>query len=320
MKKLSLVTIILFVLSHYAFAEPSAPTSTVQSVPVEAINVPDVEDTDTSPVTDMDPLTEDESVFVDTHLKAVPKTDHDENAEYHYTIDVTYPQIAGGTLSPTTQQFNQIIHQMIQKEIDQFKNSVKMDLIHMNTLPEEARKNTFNIDYDIDVIKPDSKTSIVSVRLSIEGMQAGRAHPFHAHRVLNFDLTQGKELALKDLFKKNASYLTTIANYSHNKLNQTLQDKWLIAEGTKATSDNYKNWNIQADSLLITFDEYQVAPYVDGAQEVEIPLAELTQWIAADAPVMAEFKKPTIPTEKTKKIASNQQWSKTTYNPSDLLN
>jgi hypothetical protein len=300
MTKFSLfvATIVLLFPCAFAIAEPSqiATThSTVETVPYDTVNIPNDEDiNNTSPLTDIDPMTDDESLIINDHLKAVPKTDHDENAEYHYTIDVTYPQIMGDSLSQEAQQFNQVITSMVNDQVNQFKNIVKLDAVHMNTLPEELRNNTFKIDYDIDVIKPDTQLSVVSVRLSIEGMQAGRAHPFHAHQVLNFDLTHGKALVLNDLFKKNAAYLQAIAKYSNNKLNQTLNDKWLIADGTKADLKNYKNWNLEADSILITFDEYQVAPYVDGPQEVEIPLAELKKWFAADAPVMAEFKSPSL--------------------------
>ncbi|MBV8801955.1 MAG: DUF3298 domain-containing protein [Gammaproteobacteria bacterium] len=333
MKKLIIFVATTFLSVNYTFAGPvqtpiNLPNATVQSEPVDAVNIPDTEDADTNPVTNMDSFSDDESIFINTQLKAVPKTDHDENDELHYTIDATYPQIVGESLTPKELTFNKTVSNMVNKEINQFKNSVKMDAVHMNTLPEELRQNNFKLDYDIDVIKLDATTSILSVRLSMEGMQAGRAHPFHSHQVLNFDLSHGKELALKDLFKKNVNYLAAIAKYSNNKLNETLKDKWLIADGTKPNLENYKNWNIEADSLLITFDEYQVAPYVDGPQEVEIPLAELTKLIAADAPVMAEFKNlAKLPAAEelavkdvNKKIALNKPMSKKVYTTSDLLN
>jgi hypothetical protein len=315
MKKISLFAVTSLLLATVAFAEPSETTTNSTNNIVEAVDVTDFDNINTSPVTEIDSTTENESVLIDNHLKAVPKTDHDENAEYRYTIDVTYPQIAGDNLSEAAQQFNQTMTKMVDEEINKFKNNVKLDAAHMNTLPEEVRKNYFKIDYDIDVIKPDAQVSIISVRLSTEGMQAGRAHPFHAHQVLNFDLTHGKILALNDLFKKNSKYLAAIAKFSNTKLNESLQDKWLIADGTKPKPNNYKNWNLQNDSLLITFDEYQVAPYVDGPQEVEIPLAELSKMLALDAPVMAEFKQPTAinspksiaKTKEVKKVADAQQ-------------
>jgi hypothetical protein len=82
-------------------------------------------------------------------------------------------------------------------------------------------------------------------------------------------------LTLNDLFKPKTKYLAVIANVAKQKLNEQLADKWMIAEGTQPLAKNFKNWNLENDGILITFDEYQVAPYANGAQEVEIPYADL---------------------------------------------
>jgi len=59
----------------------------------------------------------------------------------------------------------------------------------------------------------------------------------------------------------------------------------MVTQGTKPESKNFKNWNLQADSILITFDEYQVAPYVYGTQEVEIPYSVLEKILSAKSPI-----------------------------------
>jgi hypothetical protein len=123
-------------------------------------------------------------------------------------------------------------------------------------------------------------------------MQAGRAHPYHQHQVFNFDLVNNKELALSDLFKPNADFLQAIAKYSSTKLQDSVneKDKWMLVEGTKPTLKNYKNWNIEADAILITFDEYQVAPHMYGPQEVEIPFEDLKTLLSKQAEVIASAK------------------------------
>ncbi len=233
--------------------------------------------------------TEDEAVIVNNHLKIVSKSKNEENPLLNYTIEATYPQMIGAPLSNAAKNFNQEINTLVTSEIEQFKNNVKRDLPHMKTLPEEVKHNTLHIDYDVDVIHPEPLL-LVSVRLNIEGMQAGRAHPYHAYRVLNFDLTHGKALALSDLFKPKTNYLKTLSKYSNKQLNASLEDKWMISKGAKPNPDNYKNWNIQADSILITFDEYQVAPYTNGPQEVEIPFAELKNIFSSQALIISSAK------------------------------
>jgi hypothetical protein len=230
-----------------------------------------------------------EAVTINNHLKVISKSQNEEDSQLHYTINATYPQITGNPLSQAANSFNQQISNIVNSEIQQFKHSVKRDLPHMQTLPEAVRNNSFSIDYDVDVIHPD-KLTLISVRLNIEGMQAGRAHPFHMYKVLNFDLTHGKELALSDLFKPKTNYLQTLSQYSTKKLNSSLQDKWMIASGAKANTTNYKNWNLQDDSILITFDDYQVAPYSNGPQEVEIPYSALQKIFSSQALIISSAK------------------------------
>ncbi len=44
----------------------------------------------------------------------------------------------------------------------------------------------------------------------------------------------------------------------------------MIANGTAPDLKNYQVWNLESDGILITFDEYQVAHYAYGPQEVHI--------------------------------------------------
>lgn len=232
------------------------------------------------------PGPESESVAITDQLKIVPKTIHDANQELHYKIDVNYPQIVGSDLPASAQLFNKAASDMANEEVQQFKKYVIADMPHMQTLPDDVKHNSLSIDYDIAVVKPANQTDI-SVRYSYEGSQAGRAHPYHKYSVLNFDLTNGKVLELADLFKPKANFLKFMASYASEKLTAKLEDKWMITEGTKPIAKNFKHWNLESDGILITFPEYQVAPYVYGAQEISIPYEKMKDIIAPDAPLFS---------------------------------
>ena len=45
--------------------------------------------------------------------------------------------------------------------------------------------------------------------------------------------------------------------------------------GTEPTADNFDGWNLTDQDLVITFSEYQVAPYAMGMPHVSIPFASL---------------------------------------------
>src|SRR3990167_2412952 len=236
-----------------------------------------------------------EAVPLTKTLNIVPQTKTEDIAPLYTSLDISYPQIVGEDLSPSANEFNKLVMQIITDQIQTFKNSVTRDLPHMKTLPEEVRKNTLFIDYDIDVIYRD-KRPIISIRFMIEGMQAGHVHPFHAHHVLNYDLNNKKILTLNDLFKSHSNYLRIISNYSLEKLTKKLLEDskdspkevtkmeatW-ITEGTQPTPKNYQVWNIEDDGLLITFNEYQVASYGAGPQVVEIPYSVLKKILASDS-------------------------------------
>ncbi len=290
MKKVTLLAATLLC-SHLAFATETQTTSLNGETLVSALVDPNAETTEFSATRGAIPsnAAEYEAVYLNKVSKIVPKNKHEKDRSMYYSIDATYPQITGKSHNEAESSFNKQVNAIIDEEMQQFKNSVKLDMPHMRTLPKEVRNNTFKIDYDIDVIH---ELAIVSIRFTIQGMQAGRAHPYRSHRVLNFDLMHNKALALSDLFKTDTKYLDALAKFSNKQLQKTVneKDKWMIDEGAKAIAKNYKNWNIEKGAILITFDEYQVAPYVYGPQEIEIPYTELQQLLSPQAQMISSIK------------------------------
>ena len=107
----------------------------------------------------------------------------------------------------------------------------------------------------------------------------GAAHPGMNSITLNYDLGQGRELALGDLFTTDSSYLQKISEYCLAELRKQPYADVFTETGAEPTFENYRNWNITAEGLLITFDAYQVAPGAAGPQQVMVPYGELTSLI-----------------------------------------
>ena len=59
----------------------------------------------------------------------------------------------------------------------------------------------------------------------------------------------------------------------------------MIDEGAKAVPENYRNWLVKPEGLEITFDPYQVGPYVAGPQYVTIPYKALIRVINPAGPL-----------------------------------
>ena len=92
-------------------------------------------------------------------------------------------------------------------------------------------------------------------------------------------------LRLGQLFLPGSNYLESIANYCIGQLSSRNIGFDSFSTGAQPLQENYGNWNITADGLLITFDEYQVAAYAAGPQEVNVPYAEVQSIIDPHGPL-----------------------------------
>ena len=219
-------------------------------------------------------------------LKLMPVTQHSVAAQSHYKLDVDSPQIDGIELTPAAKKFDQDINNIINNTIADFKRHVTENSAAAKNLPESVRDNSLEIDYTAYAFNAEGQ-QIVSVRINNEIYYAGAAHPMNSIQVYNFNLTQGKEIRLSDLFKTDSGYLKVFSSYARTELANKIKidDEKTFNEGTDPTADNYDNWNLQPDGVLITFNEYQVAPYSYGQPEVVIPYALLQDEMINDAAI-----------------------------------
>lgn len=237
-------------------------------------------------------------------------TGRDETQTYPITDEVTMlsavhfsyakPKIVIKAVTPTLDytdnndifaNFNDSVTDFVKQESSLFRDLVASAQGQQIALAKNRIKNNLYIDYDTSVVKPNG-IPIISIRFSIQGDIAGLPHPFHYHRVLNYDLEVGEKIELADLFKADADYLQVLSDYTSMRLIRHFSDKQLVLDGTAPKPENFKNWNIKANGLLITFDEYQVAPYINGTQSILVPYSALKNIISPDSPLSACVKNP----------------------------
>ena len=116
------------------------------------------------------------------------------------------------------------------------------------TRPEGSMGSDLDISYTLAVAQDD----LVSIDFSVSTYFQGAAHPNRVSDTLNYDLKNGKQLKLSDLFKPGAKYLQAIANYCIADLKKQASDRGLIEEeiqkGAAAKSKDYKVGPSQARS------------------------------------------------------------------------
>ena len=112
----------------------------------------------------------------------------------------------------------------------------------------------------------------------------GAAHPNHFSRSLSFSLSHGKVVALRDLFLPDSDYVAVLSALSIDRL--LAQPGFLagsdlawLQRGAGPSERNFQDWAASPNGLTITFDEYVVACYAVGGQQVMIPWSQLATLI-----------------------------------------
>ncbi len=195
-----------------------------------------------------------------------------------YTISAQIPYLQGND-EPKVQLFNQLMDGLVHGNIDNFRTIVLQDAPN----PSIALGSSYELHYAL--LSPPG--NIMSIILDINTYFDGAAHPGSTSLTFNFDLATGQQLDLHHLFIPGAYYLGPIASYCQDQLSK--RDISFFEAGAEPIPENYRNWNITADGLLVSFDPYQVAAYSAGPQAVLIPYSELHAIINNSGPLAGIF-------------------------------
>ena len=172
--------------------------------------------------------------------------------------------------------FNNEMTLLTQEEIAKFKDNV----VQIQHTPGFAGSS---YDQQYKLFSPPG--NLISLRFQIMIYIEGTAHPGTHSRTVTYDLEAGADVRLEQLFLPDSDYLQTIANYCIAQLSTRNIGFESFSSGAQPIPENYGNWNVTPDGLLITFDEYQVAAYAAGPQEVVVPYAELRPVIDPHGPL-----------------------------------
>lgn len=215
------------------------------------------------------------AVPLSTQVTLVSQPYIESNQEPAFTITAQTPQLSGSD-DPRVLAFNQVLHDLVQGEIDVFRQEF------MNApVIEVAAASFLEITHTLAAQYGD----IWSFKFVFFFYNNGAAHPGDYSMTLNYDLDQGRELTLGDLFLPNSNYLEVISQYCIAELGKQPFFDGPFTTGADPTEENYRNWNITPEGLMITFDTYQVAPGAAGPQVVIVPYGQLSALIDPQGPL-----------------------------------
>ncbi len=170
-----------------------------------------------------------------------------------------------------------LMRKFVASTIAQFKT----DGNFANLTPEDIqttgfsanRKETLQITYLI-ASSPQTVSYIFTTYEDTLG-----AHGNMFFHTFTFDAATGKELSLADLFTPGSAYLGTLSTLARAKLPAIIgQDASarMLDSGTTPDAQNFENFFLDNQQLVILFAPYAVAPYAAGPQTLRIPMGELS--------------------------------------------
>jgi len=169
--------------------------------------------------------------------------------------------------------FNSQVHLLMDKEQKSFING-------LNEIEEWRAANMPDIRSTLDAAYQVTLNdhSLISARFEFYSFIAGAAHPVSFSKTLTYDLARSEVVRLPELFTLGTDWLGALSSYCLKNLQQ--RGVLEFPEGAGPTMGNYASWTLSPEGLVIYFDPYQVASYAAGPQQVLVPYAALSEFIA----------------------------------------
>jgi hypothetical protein len=195
-----------------------------------------------------------------------------------YSFHIRYPQLQS-EWSP------------LEQALHAYAGAQRKDFLAARTADDNANEPAYSLDLEFNIARRTA--DFVSV-LANGSAYTGGAHPAPLVASFNLCTNSGKVIGLADLFADSDAALRALSAESRRqlegryeaKLRDTLPEKdfakaaaemreW-VARGTAPTADNFDVFLVdglesKAIGLTLVFPPYQVAAYVEGAQQVEVP-------------------------------------------------
>jgi hypothetical protein len=202
----------------------------------------------------------------------------DSDEKTGYIISVSYPEFVSAVSSSLDNTLNKYIYEdTILDIIDSFKDEISQyDEDEVNGDASLGWQYTLAIDYTVPVFN----NNLVSVLLNIYPYMGG-AHGLNYFATFNYDIANDKLLSLADIFKPGFAYLSFLSSYCFEDIKNQVKSTgtepdtdWIKAGTDASFEDNFANFLLTPDGIVIKFPAYQVGPGAAGDFSVLIKYDE----------------------------------------------
>jgi len=220
----------------------------------------------------LDPPTSEETESFDPILSRVIR--REDNEEEGYSIYLEHPEMSQAGEAGAL--FNHMIEQLMIAQLGSFRTTVH----ELDEASKELGKSTYTLSYTMYRNDPQ----FISLLLVEDIYYAGAAHSGRKHSVVNYDIGRSQFLEMPDLFIEGSPYQIIISQYIFQELNERYEDDVDIS-GLNTLLEDDPLWNVTANGLLVTIEEYQILSYVEGSPQVLVPYEILIDTIDPNGPL-----------------------------------
>ena len=182
-----------------------------------------------------------------------------------YTIDITYPVLAGLS-KDILGKANQSIKGAMDTLVSDFKT---------NSVPEEgvlvSEKSTLDVTYNKTIVQT---STTLTVLFAVSDYFSGAAHPNNYTLPVTVSKTTGLKMTTKDFFKSDSNFLSVLSVKAIPLLKKKLGADF-SSDGAEPTTDNYANVYTTDTAVMVLYDPCRVAACAAGVISVEIPRSQL---------------------------------------------
>ncbi len=232
------------------------------------------------------------SLFAQT-ANITSHTYKDSSSTKRYRITIDYPQVDFGPdalmgIRGVAGDINNSVDTLRQNLVNDFMSLVK-------NVPDVP------CGQGISILETSYKTIygnniLFSFRFeSFSGIDCSN-HPYTFVTTHNFSATSIGTFKISDIFLKDKPWLKFISDYCIKVLRKRAADEKVsadenITEGAGPLENNFGVFNVNENELIITFNPYQVGPWVWGIQSVSIPYSEIKNIVDPSGPLSSVIKK-----------------------------
>ncbi|MBN1298581.1 MAG: DUF3298 and DUF4163 domain-containing protein, partial [Actinobacteria bacterium] len=195
-----------------------------------------------------------------------------------YIISVSYPEFAPAASLNLEDTLNKYIYEdTVLGIINSFKEEISSyDGNNSGSEASGGWQYTLAIDYSVLTYN----NNLISALLNIYPYMGG-AHGMNYFVTFNYDIANNRILSLADVFKKGFDYFSFLSDYCFEDLKNQVKSSgdepdtdWIKAGTDPAFEENFSNFLLTPQGLVIKFPAYQVGPGAAGDFSVLIEYDE----------------------------------------------